>query len=177
VVAMHIAVEREEKRWPVELFAGLVDLLLADGRFEVLLTYGPGQRADAHRVAAKAHRAPHIAPETPDLKHYAWLVYRADLYFGCDTGPMHIACAMGTPVVAVFGGTDPAKHAPWRVPHEVLYVDDRGGADGPPNRATAAQRLAQITPEAAYQACVRMAAFRTNDVAARDDEEEESNYE
>jgi heptosyltransferase-1 len=173
VVAMHVPVDREEKRWPAEHFAGLVDLLLADGRFEVLLTYGPGQRDEAQRVASLARRAAHIAPETPDLKHYAWLVYRSDLYFGCDTGPMHIACAMGTPVVAAFGGTDPARHAPWRVPSEVLYVDDAGGQDGPPNRATAAERLAKITPEDAYAACIRLAGFNAPPVHPENEEEEQ----
>jgi lipopolysaccharide heptosyltransferase I len=161
VVAMHIPVDREEKRWPAEHFAELIDLLLADGRFEVLLTYGPGQLEQVQRVTRLAHRTAHLAPETPDLKHYAWLIYRSDLYFGCDTGPMHIACAMGTPVVAVFGGTDPARHAPWRVPSEVLYVDDAGGATGPPNRATTAERLAKITAEDAYSACIRLAGFNT----------------
>jgi lipopolysaccharide heptosyltransferase I len=171
VVAMHVPVDREEKRWPAEHFAELVDLLLADGRFEVLLTYGPGQRDQAQRVAKLARRSAHIAPETPDLKHYAWLVFRSDLYFGCDTGPMHIACAMGTPVVAVFGGTDPAKHGPWRVPSEILYVDDAGGNSDPPNRATAAERLARITAEDAYAACIRIAGFNNLPIVHEDDDE------
>jgi heptosyltransferase-1 len=161
VVAVHAPVDREEKQWPLRYFAELCDLLLADGRFEVLLTYGPGQIATAQQVAAKTRRSPLVAPETPDLKHYAALIQRADLYFGCDTGPMHIACAVGTPIVAVFGGTDPAKHAPWRRPYEVLYRDDDGGATGQPNKSTAAQRLARITPEEAYEACLRITVGQT----------------
>jgi ADP-heptose:LPS heptosyltransferase len=93
-------------------------------------------------------RNPVIAPETPDLKHYAWLVHRSDVFFGGDTGPMHLAWAMGTAVVAVFGGTDPAKHSPARQPFEILYQ---------PGPEPAATRLAQITPEMAYDAIVRVA--------------------
>ena len=97
-------------------------------------------------------RNPIVAPETADLKHYAWLIHRADLYFGGDTGPMHVASAMGTPVVAVFGGTDPAKHHPLRKPSEVLYTPP--DAEGGP--CDAQERLEAITPEMAYDACVRV---------------------
>jgi len=149
VVAMHVPVDREEKSWPTDRFARVADMLLADGRFDVVLTYGPGQRDEARAVAQEARRNPVIAPEMPDLKHYAWLVHRAGLYFGCDTGPMHIASFMGTPVVAVFGGTNPAQHAPYRQPYEILYVEDAG--DGSPRA-----RLDAVTPEMAYDACVRL---------------------
>lgn len=156
VVAMHPAVERPGKQWPLENYTQLADALLADGRFEVLVTWGPGQEELAHTVAQRSRRKPHVAPETPGLKHYAWLVNRCDLYFGGDTGPMHVAAAMGTPVVAVFGGTDPAKHAPFRTPSEILYA----GPEPPPRRVSQAQGqeyLRRITADMAYEACVRLA--------------------
>ncbi len=148
VAIMHAPVDREEKRWPAERYAQLADLLLADGRFEVLLTWGPGQFSTIEAVMASARRHPIIAPETPSLKQFAWLAHRADLYVGGDTGPMHIAAAMGAPVVAIFGGTDPAKHAPYRKPCEVLYAQDPG--------LSARERLERITPDMAYEACVRL---------------------
>lgn len=154
VVAMHVPVDRPEKQWPIEHYAALADMLEADGRFEVLLTWGPGQYDTVDRVAALTRRKPMIAPETGDLKRYAWLVQRVDLFFGGDTGPMHIASAMGTPVVAVFGGTDPARHAPLRRPSQVLYI----GPDPPPKTLSlemAQTYLRSITPEMAYDACVR----------------------
>jgi lipopolysaccharide heptosyltransferase I len=148
LVAMHIAVAREEKQWPLEHFAALADMLLADGRFDVLLTWGPGQFNAAEEVLGLTRRHPVVAPEMPCLKHYAWLVHRSDLYLGGDTGPMHIAAAMGTPVVAIFGNTNPAKHAPYQRPCEVLYIADPG--------LSAQERLRRITPEMAYDACVRL---------------------
>lgn len=152
VIAMHVPVDRPEKQWPARCFAELADMLLADGRFEVVLTYGPGQRRLLDEVLALSRRKAAIAPETPDLKHYAWFAHRADLYVGGDTGPMHIAAAMGTPVVAIFGGTDPRKHATYLAPHIALYH----GESIPGQRLTARDRLEAITPEAVYDACVRM---------------------
>ena len=150
IVALHPPVDRKEKQWPLEYFGRLADLLQADGRFEVLITWGPGQQAAVEGVLRNCRRNPVVAPETASLKHYAWIAQRADLYFGGDTGPMHIASAMGTPVVAVFGGTDPAQHAPYKRKNEILYLPPTAQMKDP------VQRLAQITPEMAFEACLRM---------------------
>lgn len=154
IVAVHAPVERPEKQWPLDYFAELCDLLLADGRFEVVLTWGPGQFDIAQRVQHLARRRPKLAPSTPDLKHYAWFINLADLYFGGDTGPMHIASAMGTPVVAVFGGTNPGKHGPYKPPCTVLYEPEPRGY----SLAKAAERLRKVTPETAYDACCTLLA-------------------
>ena len=154
-VLIHVPVDREEKQWPLEHFAALSDMLMADGRFEVLFTWGPGQLEEVERAAALCRRPPIIAPETPDLKHFAWLAYRSDLFFGGDTGPMHIASAVGTPVVAVFGGTDPAKHAPMRQPSTVLY---KGPEPFPArmDKREAQTYLAALDAETAYDACIQL---------------------
>jgi len=157
LVAVHAPVDRPEKQWPLEYFAELCDLLLSDGRFDVFLTWGPGQREVAAQVAASSRRSPVIAPETPTLKHLAWLLHQADLFIGGDTGPMHLASAMGTPVVALFGGTDPAKHHPLREPCVLL---DGGPANDPRrknvDRQNGAAWMRQISPRAVYEATVRL---------------------
>ena len=152
VVAMHAPVDRKEKQWPLDNFGQLADLLLADGRFEVLLTWGPGQAGVAEDVRKRTLRNPIICPETVDLKHLIRILHRADLYVGGDTGPMHIAAAMGTSVVAIFGGTDPAKHAPYRRPCQTLYVED--------HTLSPEEKLRRITPQMAYEACVRVSSRR-----------------
>lgn len=153
IIAVHAPVDRPEKQWPLHHYAKLVDMLLSDGRFDVLLTWGPGQQEMARKVQEMARRNPHVAPETPDLKHYAWLVKQCALFFGGDTGPMHIASAMDVPVVAVFGGTSPAKHHPFREPSQVLYAGPEN-LQGNLSPAQAASYLEGITPEMAYDACV-----------------------
>ena len=153
VVAMHTPVDRPEKQWPLKHYAALADLLLADGRFEVLLTWGPGQFGFVEEVLSLMRRKASVAPEIPDLKYYAALVARCALYVGGDTGPMHIAAAMGTPVIAMFGGTTPAQHAPYLLPHKALYAGARGGSAA--TGLSAAQvRLDAITPDDAYEACI-----------------------
>ncbi|MBI1320732.1 MAG: hypothetical protein GC168_17545 [Candidatus Hydrogenedens sp.] len=152
---VHAPVDRPEKQWPLEHYAALCDMLMADGRLEVVLTHGPGQQAVAEQVQAMARRHPFIVPELPDLKHFAALVQRAALFFGGDTGPMHIASAMDVPVVTVFGGTDPAKHAPLRKPYEVLYA----GPNPFPKNVSLTEAelyLSAVLPEQAYDACVRI---------------------
>jgi len=154
VVALHAPVDRPEKQWPLAHFAALADMLLADGRFEVMLTWGPGQFSVVEEVLALTRRNPTVAPETPDLKHYAGLAASCGLYVGCDTGPMHIASAMGRPVVAIFGGTNPAQHAPYQLPHSVLYAGAPGNAT--PGIAGVQARLASISPDDAYEACIQL---------------------
>lgn len=165
LVLVHAPVDRPEKQWPLKHFADLCDMLAADGRFEVLLTWGPGQQEVAQEVAAMSKRKPLVAPETPDLKHYAALATRAGLFVGGDTGPMHIASAMGTPVVVIFGGTDPAKHAPLRQPSEILYV----GPEPFPKDVSLTEAqvyLSGVLPEQVYDACLR-AAFPMRDRAVQ----------
>lgn len=153
VVAVHVPVDRQEKQWPLGHFVGLCDMLMSDGRFDVLLTYGPGQHHLAEEVHVHCRHKPEVAPGLPTLKHYCALVAEVDLFFGGDTGPMHIASAMGTPVVAVFGGTDPQMHGPFRQPNLVLYAGDGTKAV---DKAHGPALLSQITAEQAYDACVSL---------------------
>jgi len=153
LIAVHAAVDRPEKQWPLDRYAKLCDMLLADGRFDVMLTWGPGQRDVAVQVSQIGFRKPVIAPETPTLKHLASLLQCCSLYVGGDTGPMHLASAMGAATVALFGGTDPALHAPFRDPCRVLY---KGPNPAPPRVDTkhGARYLASIEVDEAFEACM-----------------------
>jgi ADP-heptose:LPS heptosyltransferase len=53
------------------------------------------------------------------------LVARARLFIGCDTGPMHVAAALGRPVVALFGPADPRRTGPWGKGHAIVRVPPR----------------------------------------------------
>ena len=67
---------------------------------------------------------------------------------------MHIASAMGTPVVAVFGGTSPEQHAPLRKPFRLLSGDASALKDGEEQLEEREGALRSILPETAYEACV-----------------------
>ena len=112
LVIVHAPVDRAEKRWPTERFIALINLLFEDGRFDVVLTHGPGQRGELDCIVDVCSESPIVPPECQSLREYAGLAAMASLYIGVDTGPMHIAAAVGTPVVAIFGGTAPSMHSP-----------------------------------------------------------------
>jgi lipopolysaccharide heptosyltransferase I len=100
-----------EKLWPAESFGALARGLRERG-LRALVTWGPGEEALAERVvAASAGAAARCFPTT--LRGLTELARRARLVVAGDTGPLHLACAVGTPVVALFGPTDPARNGPF----------------------------------------------------------------
>jgi lipopolysaccharide heptosyltransferase I len=100
------------KRWPPDRF-GAVAAHLRDrhGLMSVVL-WGPGEREVAEAVVAAAAGAAVVAPETmlPDLLAFS---REARLMVSGDTGPLHIAAAVGVPIVSMFGPTNPARNGPW----------------------------------------------------------------
>jgi ADP-heptose:LPS heptosyltransferase len=98
------------KRWPVERYAHVADALTRQGNV-VIVAWGPGERALAERVVASSSAA-HLAPPT-DLPALAALLEGAALVVGGDTGPVHLAGALGAPTLALHGPTDPARHGAW----------------------------------------------------------------
>jgi ADP-heptose:LPS heptosyltransferase len=101
----------QSKLWPAERFGQLARELRRQG-LDPLVSFGPGEEALADRVvAASSGAARRSFPTT--LLDYIELARRARLVVAADTGPLHLACAVGTPVVALFGPTDPARNGPF----------------------------------------------------------------
>jgi lipopolysaccharide heptosyltransferase I len=156
LVAIHPATSRPFKHWEPQNYARVADKLLTDGIAHVLVTYGPGEEEVARRVVAQIQSGAAPIMKAGSLREYAWLIKRANLFFGSDTGPMHIASAMGTPVVAMFGPTDPAVNSPYRQPHHVLY---RALPCSPCSERRCSRDLecmASITVDEAYDSIVGM---------------------
>jgi ADP-heptose:LPS heptosyltransferase len=99
------------KLWPAESFARVAVGLRARG-LDVLVSWGPGEEKLADRVVAASEGSARRAFPTT-LLEYVELARRARLVVAADTGPLHLACAIGTPVVGIFGPTDPARNGPW----------------------------------------------------------------
>ena len=99
------------KLWPAERFGELARALKERG-LESLVTWGPGEERLADRVVeASGDTARRCFATT--LSQYAELARRARIVVAADTGPLHLACAVKTPVVALFGPTDPARNGPF----------------------------------------------------------------
>ncbi|MBI4342091.1 MAG: glycosyltransferase family 9 protein [Candidatus Omnitrophica bacterium] len=100
------------KRWAAERFAALADRLITDAQVEVVLTGSPEEAPIVREVMeAMSQRAHSLAGRT-SLTQLAALMQRADAVVTNDSASLHLACAVGTPVVAIFGPTDPRKYGP-----------------------------------------------------------------
>lgn len=112
VVAFNPAASLPRKLWPVERFAEVADRLAERGNIVPLLIWGPGEEGLVEAVRGRMKKPVLIAPPTT-IKELAHLLSRCALYVGNDSGPMHLAAAMGSAVVGLFGPTDPRRVAPW----------------------------------------------------------------
>ena len=124
LVGIHVSGGRAIKQWPVERFAA-VAAQLADARgAAIVATGGAGDRrlVDAF-IGAIAPRPVVDVSGSEDLVEAAALIARLDLLVTGDTGPMHLAAAVGTPVIAVFGPSDPARYAPHGPLDRVVRID------------------------------------------------------
>jgi predicted lipopolysaccharide heptosyltransferase III len=109
------------KAWPSERFAELADHLASDLGCQVLICGSREEQALAQRIHEAAKSRPiNMAGRAP-LKQFAAIAKRAMLFVGNDSGAMHIATAVGTPVVALFGPSNPAEWGPRGGPVEVIY--------------------------------------------------------
>lgn len=113
LIACHVsATNGQSKRWPVPYWAVLLDRLIREEGAVVLLT---GASADGPLVdlirARMCEQAVNLVGQTT-LAQLAAVLTRADVLISGDSGPMHIASALGTPLVAIHGPTDPALSGP-----------------------------------------------------------------
>jgi lipopolysaccharide heptosyltransferase I len=106
------------KRWPPARFGAIAVALQRDFGLRSLVLWGPGEESLATAVVNSSGGAAQRAPLTtiPDL---VGLARTARLMVSGDTGPLHIAGAVGTPLVALFGPTLPERNGPWS-PQDVV---------------------------------------------------------
>lgn len=112
------------KCWPADKVAQLADRLQAQGH-RLALTAAPDAKEQALIAAViKASKATLLDLSGQlSLKELAALTARARLFVGVDSAPMHIAAAMGTPTVALFGPSGDVEWGPWMVSHRIVSAD------------------------------------------------------
>ena len=136
--AVHISARRPAQRWPLQRYAELIRRLSRETK--VLLLWAPGRRDNprhpgddqaAAEVLRSAGGAKVVAVETPDLKSLIAALSLADRVVCPDGGAMHLAAALGKPVVALFGDSPVARWRPWGVAHRVVRPASGNLADLP----------------------------------------------
>lgn len=122
-VVVHPGVSVSARAWAPDRHAALVDALVAEGR-RVVVTGGPGERDLTARVAGPPRPEVQDLGGRTDLAGLAEVIADAQAIVVGNTGPAHLAAAVGTPVVSLFAPTVPAvRWRPWRVAQELLYRD------------------------------------------------------
>ncbi len=123
LVAINPVAKWETKLWEQERFAILADRLMDDLSCEIVFTGSKEDRAVIGDISGKMSKKPlNLAGQT-GLKELAYLYSRCNALVTTDTGPMHIAAAMGCPVVALFGPTSPRRTGPYGEGHKVIRAD------------------------------------------------------
>ena len=152
LIACHVSSNNgQSKRWPVPYWATLADRLIREEHAVVVLTGAPNDQPLIEQVLRRTHEhLVNLAGKT-SLPQLAALLHRADLMVTGDSGPMHIAAAVGTPLIAIHGPTDPALSGPVSPKATILRSDiwcsPCYDAKGPANcRFHTTQCMKNITP-------------------------------
>jgi len=107
------------KEWPFERYAELARLLEDEYGLAPVFTCGPGEGRKLDAVARAAGKAL-LRRETLSLPELVALIAGATLFVGNDSGPAHIAAALGRPAVVLYGSSDSSLWHPWRAPHAIV---------------------------------------------------------
>ena len=100
------------KRWPAERYGALARTLAERQGLRTIVSWGPGEEALAQAVVHEAGGAALLSPKT-SIADLVALIHGAALMVSGDTGPTHIAAALGTPIVGIYGPTRPSRNGPW----------------------------------------------------------------
>jgi len=123
-VVMHAGAKRHTNQWPLERYARVADEIIRRWGTRVVLTGSGAELPAVERVAELMREKPIVICGQLNLPQMAALLERCSLYVGNDTGPMHIAAAVGTPTVSVFSARDfPERWRPCGHGHMVLRRD------------------------------------------------------
>jgi len=121
-VVLNAPARWESKRWPPENFARLGDRLARELKVQVILTGGTTDRPLVEGIASRMATRPLMLAGKTSLKELGALLKRVALVISCDSGPLHLAAAMGTPTLALFGPTDPMRTGPYGEGHRILQA-------------------------------------------------------
>lgn len=120
LLMMHPGAGWETKRWDAGRYGEVGDAWVEMTGGGVVLSWGPGEEELARRVAGAMRSPVKVAPPT-GIRELAALIGRCDIFAGGDSGPLHLATALGVSCIAVMGPTDPVRNGPWGQGHVVLH--------------------------------------------------------
>ena len=143
---------KKHRSWPQANFARMAVLLNEHARardldLKVIADILPEEKRLLGELVKHSGGALTLLSEPPDFDRYKGLLARMNLLVSPDTGPMHLAAALGTPLVALFSGKSPLDCGPYAPPEQYRIVQAKDMPE--PDRG-----LAAIPPEKAFEACL-----------------------
>jgi ADP-heptose:LPS heptosyltransferase len=147
----------KSKLWEIDRFAAVARHLGEARSLKTLVVWGDEQElAAARRIVAKASPNTILAPRT-SLRELAAVIRCAQLFVSSDTGPLHMAVAVGTPSIGLYGATRPEDCGPYGKPHRALQIRyHKGSRRVLRNADNSAMR--EITVEHVCEVCDQMLA-------------------
>ncbi len=110
------------RRWPHERYVQLADALVARYDAQIVLTGAPDEVEVSQQIAAETKQRPVVLAGKTRINQLAALFSRAALVISGNCGPMHLAAAAGTPIIALHGPTNSAQWGPWTSRATVLHA-------------------------------------------------------
>ena len=126
VIAIHPEAGRRgepRRRFPQDRFVLVADALVERYNAQIILTGAPSEVELSQEIASQTRAPCVVAAGRTHINQLAALFTNADFVICGNCGPMHLAAAAGTPVVALHGPTNPSQWAPWGNGHTILHVD------------------------------------------------------
>lgn len=114
------------KKWPLENYIELADRLHRDFGAYIVLVGGPDERNEAdqvvHSLDLDVQKFVLDAVNKTDIKRTGALIKQCDVFISNDSGPMHMAAAVETPIVGIFGMSNLTKNSPWTLPGKSVVI-------------------------------------------------------
>ncbi len=144
---------KKHRTWPQENFASLAKQFYEYGKekgvdLKVLVDILPEERPLLGELIEQNSKTLIALSEPPDFERYKAIISRMNLFVAPDTGPMHMAGALGTPLVALFSGKSPLDCGPYVDPSRFEVVESK-------NMPDAESGLSAIPPDTVFKACQR----------------------
>ena len=126
VIAIHPEAGRRgepRRRFPQDRFISVIDTLAKRHNAQIILTGAPSELEVSQQIAAQTRAPCVVVAGKTEINQLAALFAKVDFLICGNCGPMHLAAATGTPVVALHGPTNPSQWGPWGNGHTIVHVD------------------------------------------------------
>lgn len=154
-IIIHVGAGNKFRDWGIDNFAALIEKLEKRGAAVALVGHSPGERQKGELMAAR-YPVRNFTGRL-SIKDVLYLIERSDLYFGVDSGPLHLASLTKTPIICIYGPNIPDISGPWR--RERVEIIQLNMACRPCSQRgciyDTIKCMNNITPEGVYETIVR----------------------